>query len=301
MSGKKILGTACSAWLGWALLSAASFAAMGACVRIASRGLPAAEVVFFRNFFALLTLLPLALRQGVTLRTRVMHLHLLRAGSGLAAMYLYFHALARLPLADAILLNYTSPLFIMVFAVFWLGEKMTAGQVRALLLGSAGVVLLFHPSGAIASPAGLMGLGSGMLAGLALATVRRLSATEPSARIVLYFALCATAASLLPLPAVFVPPRPAEWGWLVAVGVLGSIGQLGLTCAYRLAPASQVSPLGYASLLFASLIGFFAWGERPDAPGVLGMLAIVAAGVVVARERREPLPAPPGGVPEKRI
>ena len=104
-------------WVAWALLSALSFAAMAACVRLAGQNLPQSEVVFFRNFMALLFLLPLLLQQRVSLRTQVLPLHLLRAAAGLTAMYLYFYALLHLPLANALLLNYTSPLFIAAIAI----------------------------------------------------------------------------------------------------------------------------------------------------------------------------------------
>ena len=104
-------------WIGFALISAAGFAVMAACVRVAAAELlPQAEVVFFRNFMALIVLLPLLGQHRVTLRTRRFGLHLLRATAGLSAMYFYFFALAHLPLADALLLNYTSPLFVAAIA-----------------------------------------------------------------------------------------------------------------------------------------------------------------------------------------
>ncbi|HKJ83178.1 MAG TPA: DMT family transporter [Mariprofundaceae bacterium] len=284
-------------WAGFALLSAASFAGMAACVRVISQDLPQGEVVFFRNFIALLFLLPLMLRSRVSLRTERFRWHLLRAGAGLGAMYLYFYALAHLPLADALLLNYTSPLFITLFAVFWLKESWTLPRRRALAMGLAGVVLLFHPSSHLFSLPGLVGLGSGLLAGLALTTVKRLSGTEPGMRIVVWFALLASVISAVPMLLVFQWPTGPEWGWVVIMGLFGSMGQLGLTRAYRLAPASQVSPMGYASLVFAAVIGYLGWGEVPDATGLLAAAIIIAAGVMVARERVEPAPEPPSTVP----
>lgn len=271
---------------------------MAASVRVASSLLPQSEVVFFRNFFALLFLLPLLWRSGQRLATRRLGLHLLRAVSGLAAMYLYFYALARLPLADALLLNYTSPLFIAFFAVLWLGEEMTGPRLVALSLGLVGVALLFHPSSAIASLAGLLGLASGALAGLAMASVKKLSATEPAIRIVVWFALLATLMSAVPmLVGGLALPTAEGWMWLIGIGLFGNVGQLGLTKAYAMVPASQVSPLGYSSLLFAGLIGFFGWGELWDLLGWLGAATISTAGILVARERTEPLPEPPSAVP----
>lgn len=285
------------AWVGFALLSSASFAVMAACVRLASLGLPQTEVVFLRNFIALLILLPLLSHKRISLRTNHFYLHLLRAGSGLAAMYLYFFALGHLPLAEALLLNYTSPIFIVLFAVLWLQEQWTPPRRWALGVSVIGLGLLFHPSTHVLSLPGLLGLGSGVLAGLALTVVKQLSASDDPVCIVIWFALIASIMSALPLPWFFVLPHGIQWFWLLAVGLFGSLGQLGMAWAYERAPVTQVSPLGYTGLLFAGLIGFFAWHERPDMLEVAGMLCIVVAGVIVARERAMPAPLPPGSVP----
>ncbi|MDQ6965976.1 MAG: DMT family transporter [Mariprofundaceae bacterium] len=285
-------------WLGFALLSAAGFAAMAACVRMASQGLPQAEVVFFRNFIALLMLLPLLRHNQVSLKTRRFDLHMLRAISGLCAMYLYFYAINGLHLSDALLLNYTSPVFIAIFAVLWLKEAWTMPRRIALGLSLLGIGLLFHPSAGIFSIAGLCGLGSGALAGLALTTTKRLSDTDHPVSIVIWFALIASIVSTIPMIWSFAMPTGADWLWLLAVGLFGSLGQLGLTSAYKRAPVTRVSPLSYTGLLFAGLIGYSAWNELPDALGLGGMLLITAAGIMVARERSTPpAPQPPSGVP----
>ncbi|MDX8405577.1 MAG: DMT family transporter [Mariprofundus sp.] len=284
-------------WIGFALLSAAGFAAMAACVRVVCADLPQTEVVFFRNFIALLILLPLLLHNRVSLKTTRFHLHLLRAGAGLAAMYLYFYAINGLHLTDALLLNYTSPLFIALFAVVWLKERWTIHRRIALSISLLGLALLFHPSADLVSLPGLLGLVSGALAGLALTTVKRMSATEDPVAIVVWFALLSSLVSALPLFWVFQWPQTSDWAWLLGVGLCGSLGQLGLTWAYQHAPITQVAPLGYSSLLFAGLIGFMAWHELPDLSGLAGMACIVTAGIIVARERPIPAPQPPSGAP----
>lgn len=291
-------GTDSKAWLGFALLSAAGFAGMAACVRVASETLPQTEVVFFRNFIALLMLLPLMRHRRVSLRTRRFDLHLLRALAGLSAMYLYFQAINGLHLSDALLLNYTSPIFIALFAVLWLKEHWTVPRRIALGLSLAGLALLFHPSAGIFSVAGLCGLASGALAGLALTTTKRLSGIDDPVSIVVWFALIASVVSAMPLLWSFVAPQGIQWAWLLAVGLFGSLGQLGLTSAYKRAPVTRVAPLGYTGLLFAGLVGFVAWNELPDMLGLAGMLLITAAGITVARERTTPpAPQPPSGVP----
>lgn len=278
-------------WVFFALLSAAGIAAMATCVRIASAELPQSEVVFFRNFFGLLLLLPFAIRQRLSLRTEHLGLHIFRAFLGFCAMYLYFYAIAHLPLADAVLLNYTSPLFVTLFAVLWLKESLTINRKLAGFLGLAGVFFLFHPSAASASLAGIIGLFSGFMAGFAQTSVKKLSNTESSLLIVLMFAFFASIFSIIPMVLEFTLPTVRTWLWLIAVAGFGNIGQLSLTHAFKLAPASQVSPLGYSGLIFAGLIGFYLWHEAPSQWTIAGTSLIVIAGILVARERIEPKPA----------
>jgi len=286
------------AWVAFALLSAISFALMATCVRVVSGDLPQSEVVFFRNFMALLLLLPLLRHHHVSLKTKKFHLHLLRAGSGLGAMYCYFYALKHLHLADALLLNYTSPIFIAVLAVLWLKEDWTLKRRLALAISVVGLAFLFHPSANVFSIPGLFGLISGALAGLALTTVKQLSNSDDPISIVVWFALLSSIVSAIPMFWSFEWPQgPTVWFWLLAVGIFGSLGQLGLTWAYQRAPVTQVAPLGYTGLIFASIIGFLFWDELPDMIGLWGMILISAAGIIVAREKPMAAPQPPSGVP----
>lgn len=278
-------------WVVFALVSAASIAGLAACVKIAALELPRSEIVFFRNFIALLLLIPIALRRRLSVRTGRLGLHMLRASAGFASMYLYFYAISYLPLADAVLLNYTSPLFISLFAYALLKERLSWNRKVAGLVGLIGVVFLFHPSSAIASIAGLLGLVSGMLAGLAHISVKKLSSTEPGLLIVMMFAFFGSVFSLVPMLFEFASPDGRMWLLLLAIGCLGNLGQLAMARAYRLAPASQVSPLGYSGLVFAGLIGFLVWREAPDQWMLVGTIFIVAAGLLVARESVEPLAA----------
>ena len=195
------------------------------------------------------------------------------------------------------MLNFTSPVFIAIFAIVWLKEAWTIYRRWALALSLLGLALLFNPSANIFSLPGLLGLASGALAGLALTTVKRLSDTDDPVSIVVWFALLSSVISAVPLFWHFQWPEGSAWGWLLAVGLFGSLGQLGLTKAYQRAPVTQVSPLGYTSLVFAGLIGFAVWQELPDLIGLLGMLCIVAAGVIVVRERATPATQPPSAVP----
>jgi len=287
-----------SHWAFFALVSALCFAAMAAFVRLTAAQLPRSEVIFFRNFIGLLLLLPLAVQQRVSLRTSCFRLHLLRTAAGLTAMGLYFYAISNLPLAGAVLLNYTSPIFVAIFAGIWLKETLTRSRKLAVAVGVLGVLCLFQPTAAIASLAGLAGLISGVLGGLALTTVKRLSDTDPGTRIVLYFSLLSSIFSAAPMFWTYQAP---SWPLLLALlgmAGVGTLGQLLLTQAYKLAPASQVSPIGFSGLIFAGLFGFLFWGETPNLAMLAGTALIVTSGVLVVRERSEAMPTPPSAAPE---
>jgi drug/metabolite transporter (DMT)-like permease len=274
-------------WIIYAILSAGGTALMATCVRIASFELPQSEIVFFRNFLGLILLLPLAVNKRLSLRTSRLGLHLIRAIFGFATMYLYFYAISQLPLADAVILVYTYPLFVSFFAFMILGEQLNKNRKVSIIVGFIGVCCLFHPSSAIASIAGLLGLLSGISAGIAQISIKKLSTTEPGLLIVIFFAIFGSAFSLVPMLFEFVMPDFENWMVLMAIGCLGNLSQLSLTHAYKLAPASQVAPLGYSALVFAGLIGFLFWNEIPDYWMLIGTVFVVVAGTLVAREQVE--------------
>ena len=267
--------------------SALLFACMSAAVKAAAFELPNAVVVFFRNAVGLLALLPWLLgSEAPRLRTRHYPEHLVRGLAGLASMYCFFYAIGRMRLADAVLLNYSLPLFLPVIERAWLGEPLPRGLGRPLAVGFLGVLLILRPGFGLFRPVALVGLLAALFGALAQVGVRRLTLTEPVTRIVFYFGLIATLVSALPLPWLWRSPRPATWGVLLATGVLATGGQLFLTRAYSLASAGRVGPFIFTGVVFAGTIDWLLWGTLPDAFSVAGA-ALVAAAAVLALRLRE--------------
>ena len=262
------------------------FASMGAAVKLAASTLNNEMIVFMRNAVGLGLLLPLVLRAGpvATLATRVAHLHLLRAGAGVAAMYCFFYALGELALADGMLLKMTAPLFIPLIALFWLRELPGWLVILAVAIGFGGVLLVLDPRTQV-NPAALVGLLGGLLAALAKVTVRRLTRTEPATRIVFYFAVLALLISTLPLLWAWRTPTPRELGLLLVIGAAGTAGQLLLTRGYAAAPAARIAPFTYFSVVFAALYGYLFWREVLSAQFLAGALLIGVAGVMALRGR----------------
>jgi len=271
---------------GAALIATAGllFAAMGVSVKVAARSVPNEMVVFFRNASGLIALLPWLLRGGMpNLATKHLHLHLLRALSGLAAMYCFFYALGRLHLAEAVLLNYTMPLFIPFVALIWLRERIPGQIIGAIVLGFVGILLILKPGPTLFASAAPIGLVSGMLAAVAMVTIQRLTRTEPTTRIVFYFGLIATAVSAVPLAWRWQTPPPAAWLPLLTSGVFATGGQLLLTRGYAHAPAAQLGPFIYLAVVFAGLLGWGLWQEVPDALSLTGMVVVCLAGAMALR------------------
>jgi drug/metabolite transporter (DMT)-like permease len=280
------------------------FATMAAIVRYLSASLPNEMIVFFRSAMGLAVLFPWLWHRGLhNLKTARPGGHLLRGLAGLGAMYCFFYAIAHLPLAEATLLNYSTPLFMPFIALWWLHEGMARRLWWGIGIGFCGIVLILKPGMGIFSPVALIGLASGVLAAVAMVGVRRLSRTEPTSRIVFYFTLVSACGSAIPLAWAWQTPPVGLWFLLIAMGALASMAQLLMTRAYSHAPAAQVGPFTYTTVVFAALAGWLGWGEVLDWVSAAGALLVMLGGAITIRfagRRAAPtadVPASPTGNP----
>lgn len=272
----------------FAVGAAACFAGVGACIKAASATLPTEMVVFLRNAVALVALLPWILRVRLRgLATRHLSGHLFRAGFGLAAMYCFFYALHHLQLAEAVLLNYSAPLFIPLIAWLWLREVPPLIIAPVTVLGFAGITLILNPGaeGLLRWPA-LIGAVSGVLAAAAMVSIRRVARTETTPRIVFYFSLFSTLFSSVPLLWAWQTPLPLALAVMLVAGVLALLGQLCLTRAYSLAPAARVGAITYISVVFAAGIGWLVWNETPSMIAAGGAALVVSACIMASWQLR---------------
>ncbi len=279
------------------LVASFLFAAMGVLVKLASERFSAPELVFYRSLFGLVSIyfaIMLSSRQWLTpLQTPQIKGHVKRGLAGFAALVMFFHAIAHLPLPTAITLNYTSPLFLAAITAWWLKERHGRALSAALLLGFAGIVLLLRPVwGEAYFLDGLIGLASGILAALAYFNVRELGrAGEPEWRIVFYFALISTlAAAVWMALAGFTVPALNELPLLLAIGAIATSAQLAMTRAYRLGNTMTVGALAYSTVGFAALYGVLLFGDRLPLGAWIGMMLIVLAGVAGIRFGRTATP-----------
>jgi len=265
------------------------FACMGVCVKLAAESFSAAEIVFYRSAISLALMVGLVRLRGIPFATPHWRFQLLRAASGFASLLLYFYAIAMLPLATAVTLNYTSPLFLALY-LGWFGKmRLRGGMLGALALGFAGVVLLLRPTlHADQLLGGVIGLGSGVLAGLAYYNVRELGALgETEERTVFYFSLLSTAASALWMALFeFHPVDLRAALLLLGVGSFATLAQLAMTRAYKRGKTFVSASLAYTTVVFASLFGMLIWRETLSTGAWLAIALIVASGIVAARYSR---------------
>ena len=263
------------------------FALMSVMVKLLSHALPNAMVVFLRSSLSLLVLLPPMLRRGVgRLQTRHLREHIVRGTVGMGAMYCFFFAIAKLGLAEALLLNYSLPLFIPLVERAWLGEPTPPGIWRPIAIGMLGLVLILKPGLGLFQPAALVGVMGALFAATAQVGVRRLTLTESVTNIVFYFSICSTVIGLGPALLTWVTPAASSMPLVLAMVAAGTVAQLLMTRAYKLAPAAQVGPFIYGSVAFAALFDWLLFARHPDALSSLGTALVVGAGILALRGGR---------------
>jgi drug/metabolite transporter (DMT)-like permease len=266
----------------------------------ASQGVPAGQLVFFRSFFAIVPILVYLIVKGelgVGLRTKHPFSHLWRGLVGTGGMATGFFALTQLPLAEAITINYATPLIIVIFSAVFFNEQVRLYRWSAVLVGLGGVLIIIWPrltvfSGGVTDMSGatlgaISALVSCCFAATAMVLVRRLVETERSATIVLYFSLTSATLGLLSLPFGWVMPTTEQLVLLIGAGIFGGIGQILLTESYRHADMSVVAPFEYASLVLSIIVGYVLFQDMPTPQMLIGGAIVVASGLfIIYREHK---------------
>lgn len=260
------------------------FGFMAIMIRLASKQLHAFEIAFFRNFFGLLFALPLLYRHGAgILRTNKLPLYFMRCVIGIVSMLASFWALVHLPLAQAIALSYSTPLFVTIGAVLMLGEVVRLRRWSAVLVGFVGVVILLRPGTDAFSFATLVALFAAVLSAAVAISIKFLSRTESPDAIVLYTTLLWVPLSLLPALTVWQWPNLESWGWVALAGFFGTTAHMLWTRALKLADASVISPISFVQLPFVAVLAWLLFDEAIDAYTALGAAVIFGSNLYIAR------------------
>jgi drug/metabolite transporter (DMT)-like permease len=288
----------------WMVAASLFFATMAVCIKIASAWFNPAELVFYRGLIGMGIMALWARSQRTSLATHYPFMHAWRSMIGVLALGAWFYAIAGLPLATAMTLNYMSSVWI---AAFLVGGSLIAWNPRSglplpgrqgalaltVLAGFAGVVVMLRPTmGQDQVFAGLVGLLSGLLSAFAYLQVMALGKIgEPEARTVFYFAAGSAVAGGAGM--LVTGMSPWEWRhalWLLPLGLMASLGQWCMTRAYSHGPTLVVANLQYSGIVFGTLYSLLLFGDRIEPAGWLGMLLICASGIAatVLRARAAP-------------
>jgi len=269
--------------------STVGFAAMHGAVRYVSAELHPFEIAFFRNLFGVVALAPWFLRGGLTpLRTARFPLHCARAAIDLVAMLMFFMGLSMTPIAQVQALGFTAPLFASLFTVLILGERASLARWLALVVGFAGTIVIVRPGVDTVDTGSLLTLASAATWALALVIIKQLSRSDSSVTITAWMIVLMTPLSLVPALFVWEWPQPAQWGWLLLIGVAGTLGQMGMSQAFRMADATAVLPFDFMKLVWGTIIGVVVFAELPDLWTYVGAVIVFSGGLYLAlREHRE--------------
>ncbi len=270
-----------AAWL--MLGSTLAFGMMALAIRYATVYVPTPEVAFFRNAFGLLALLPMLLRPGrAPLKTQQLPRYLLRSAIGLASMLCGFWALGHLPMAQAVSLSYSTPLFVTIAAVLWLGETVRARRWAAVVIGFIGVLVIVRPGASGFTPGSLVAVAAAVLSSLVAIQIKQLTRVDSADTVVFYTYVFWVPLSLVPALFAWVWPSGIAWLWLVATGVMGTLGQLLWTRALRLGEVSALTPISFMQLPLVSVFAWLLFGEALDRWTVIGALIILGSNAYIA-------------------
>ncbi len=264
------------------------YSVINAFIKDTTERYPLIQIVFFRNFFALVpgVLLLLKARDLRAMHTQHLPRLIICSVVGAIGFTCIFAALRLLPLADATTIIFSETLFLTALSALYLREKVGIHSWLAVIIGFIGVIVIARPTGDVFNIGILFGVTFALADAFFMVNARIMTRTDNSAAIVVYFSLFISIITGAILPFVWETPTWYDALILILLGIGGGVGQICITQAYRFASAATVAPMIYSSLLWGILFGFIFWGEIPDAALWLGSSLIVGSGLyIVYRER----------------
>lgn len=277
----------------WALLATVFMSGMAVIAKHLGNELNSFEVAFFRAFFGWLAIFPFVLRAGTrSLKTKRLPLHAMRGLFGSMAMMSGFFALTHLPLAMATSLSFARPLFMIVLAILFLGEVVRARRWTATLVGFIGVLIVVRPTGAIETAA-FFSIFSAFMVASAMVVTKLMAPTERPATVIFYAGIITSLITLIPALYVWEWPTLGQFGLLLAMGAIGTLGSNCMIRAISAGEATVVAPVEYVRIIFAAVLGFLIFSEVPDVFVGIGAVVIVGSTLyITVREARMGKPKP---------
>lgn len=272
----------------WMVLATLLFSTMHGIIRHLSAEQHPFQLAFLRNAFGLLVFVPWIIRRGLGLfHTQRFSLHVLRAGIMSLNMLTAFTAISLIPLAQVAALQMTMPLIITLGAIVFLGEKARIRRWTALLIGFIGTLIIIRPGVEDISLGVMLMLAVVFMGATGRLIGKLMTRSESTVTISAYMNVLMTPLTLIPAVFVWQPLAVADWGWLLLLGLCGTLAQMIIIQAYRVADMGVVEPVTFLRLLWATLIGFWFFAESPDLWVWLGGLIIFASASYIAHREAQ--------------
>lgn len=269
------------------VLAGALFASMHGTVRLISVDLHPFVIAFYRNLFGFLVLVPLLMRGGAALfKTKRFGLHMTRACINSFSMLAWFMALSMIPLADATALNLTGPMFVTLGAIVAFGERVRVWRWMALVLGFTGALMVIRPGFEAVNMGAILAIVATAAAAISKLCAKSLTRTDDPTTIAAYVQFLMTPITLVAALFYWQWPTWEQLVGLIAIGVMGSLGHLFTAKAYFLADISFAEPLSFIRMVFATIFGYVAFSEIPDAWTWAGAFTILAAATIISYRER---------------
>jgi drug/metabolite transporter (DMT)-like permease len=283
------------AGIGLTILAYFVFAFHDAMVKLLVADIAVWQILFFRSVVVVSGALAFGRRPLVARAlTTPLRWKLAMRGLVLLAAFLSYYSAARdLPLGELMTLYFASPIVVTVLAIPLLGERVTLWRWIAVLIGFAGVVVACDPTGFGLSLATVLVLAAACLWALATILIRMIALHESALLQMLYGNTVYLVATGAALAFVWVPPSPAQFAMMLAVGAVGGVAQLALFEGMRRGQASVLAPFEYTALIWAFVLGFLVWGDVPRTEVVIGAVLILAAGLIMMAAGRKDAPIVP--------
>ena len=241
------------------------------------------QAAFIRYAMGVLIMTPVLLRLGRAdfVKARL-GLHMVRGLAHGAGVMLWFFAMARIPIAEVTALGFTAPIFTTIGAALFLGERLHARRIGAVLAGFGGTLVILRPGIEIVDIGAMAQLVAAPLMAISFLIAKALTRTEETRVIVGFLTIIVTVLLLPPALLVWRTPTVTELGWLFATAAFATAGHLCLTQAFRAAEITVTQPVAFLQLVWATLLGFYVFGEVPDGFTWLGAAIIVGSATYIA-------------------
>ena len=270
------------------VLSAILFGCMAIVIRLASKQLHAFEIAFFRNFFGFLFTAPLFFKHGAAiLKTDKLHLYIGRCLIGIISMMCGFWAIVHLPLAEAVAISYSTPLFVTILAVLFLGEVVGMRRWSAVLAGFLGVLIIMQPGSHSFNADMMIALMAAVMSAIVAISFKVLSRTEKADAIVIFTTMLWVPMSLVPALFVWEWPVGITWLWIIAAGFFGTTAHLCWTRALKLGDASMLTPISFFQVPVVAVGAWLIFDEKIGAMALLGASIIFIANAYIARREAQ--------------